>query len=284
MRKKQKWRIALLYLLLCIGILAGCGQASAVPEDTEEPTAESSQIEEMPAQEKAEEAAEEEPLSPKGILVLDAGHQAAGNFEKEPIGPGAAESKYKVAGGTVGKVSGKPEYALTLEITQVLQKELEARGYRVVIVREQNEVDISNAERAQIANAIPADALLHIHANGSENTAANGIMTICQTPENTYNAALYADSYALSSYILDAAVAETGARKEYVWETDSMSGINWATVPASIIEVGYLTNPQEEQLLLTAEYQSKLAKGIADGVDAYFAEKTADAADAQGQQ
>lgn len=204
-------------------------------------------------------------------VVIDPGHQENGNFSFEPIGPGASEEKVKVAAGTAGVVSGLYEYELTLQISLLLKEELAARGYAVILTRESHDVDISNAERAQIANEAQADAFLRIHANGSENSAANGAMTICQTAENPYNGALYEKSYALSVCVLDALTEKTGCKKEYVWQTDSMSGINWAQMPVTIVEVGYMTNPEEDALLATQAYQKEIASGIADGVEAFFA-------------
>jgi N-acetylmuramoyl-L-alanine amidase len=69
---------------------------------------------------------------------------------------------------------------------------------------------------------------------------------------------------------LDETVALTGAKKLYVWETDTMSGINWCQVPVTIVEMGFMSNEEEDRKIATDDYQSKLAQGIANGVDKYF--------------
>ena len=99
-------------------------------------------------------------------------------------------------------------------------------------------------------------------------------MTICQTPNNPYNGYLYSQSYALSECVLDGMVASSGCRRERVWQTDTMSGINWCAVPATIVEMGYMTCPEEDRLLSQEDYQWKIAKGIADGIDRYFSSQS----------
>ena len=136
--------------------------------------------------------------------------------------------------------------------------------------RTKNDVNISNSERAAIANNAYADAFIRIHANGASSKSVNGAMTICQTKNNPFNSNIYSNSKLLSEKVLDSIVDKSGCKKLYVWETDSMSGINWSKVPVTIVEMGYMTNEKEDRALNTSSYQKKMAEGMANGIDAYF--------------
>ena len=204
------------------------------------------------------------------VIVIDAGHQEFTNSDPEPIGPGATKTKKKVSRGTHGCVSDWWEYELNLVVAMKLKEELLSRGYQVVMIRETHEINISNSERAKVANNINADAFIRIHANGSNNPEEKGAFTICQTPENIYNGDRYESFRKLADCILDGFAASTGCVKMDVWETDTMSGINWAQVPTTILEMGYMTNPEEDALMASQEYQDKMVDGIADGLDKFF--------------
>lgn len=208
--------------------------------------------------------------SVKRIVAIDAGHQRKGNYDKEPIGPGATTSKTKVSSGTQGRFTGVPEYELNLVIAKKVKDELINRGYQVVMIRETHDVDLSNKERADIANESGADIFIRIHANGSTNPKVNGASTLYPSKKNPYVADLSEASYKLSKAIVDAMCESTGAANKGAVARDDMSGINWSQIPVTIIEMGYMTNEKEDKLMQTEEYQSKIVKGICDGIDNYF--------------
>jgi len=178
--------------------------------------------------------------------------------------------KAKVASGTSGVATKKPEYKLTLEVALKLQAELEKRGYNVLMIRKTHDVNISNKERADIANEANVDAFIRIHANGSDNSSTTGAMTICQTESNPYNADMWSKSKLLSECVLDSFVESTNCKREKVWQTDTMSGINWAKVPVTIIEMGYMSNPDEDKLMSTEDYQDKMVMGMANGLEKFL--------------
>ena len=204
------------------------------------------------------------------LIVIDAGHQRKGNSDREPDGPGSTTLKAKCSAGATGHFTGIPEYELNLIVAKKVQKILLERGYEVIMVRDTHDVDLSNSERAEIANKAGADVFIRIHANASDNSDANGAETLCQTRNNPYNADLYAQSRKLSDCVLDALCERCGCNKRHVVETDTMSGINWCKVPVTIVEMGFMSNEKEDRLMATEEYRDKLAEGIANGIDRYF--------------
>ncbi|MBR2370809.1 MAG: N-acetylmuramoyl-L-alanine amidase [Clostridia bacterium] len=203
------------------------------------------------------------------VIVIDAGHQLFAMNDTEPNGPGSDEMKVKVTSGTVGVATGIWEYQLNLDVALLLRDLLLDEGYSVVMIRETNNVTISNVERAEIANRYRAAAFVRIHANSSANANTKGALTICQTPNNPYNADIYKECRGLSKNVIDEFCRATGFENDGVWENDTMTGINWCRVPTTIVEMGYMSNASEDKAMATEEFRNNAAKGIFAGVVKY---------------
>lgn len=204
------------------------------------------------------------------LIALDAGHQLKGNSDLEPIAPGSQELKAKVTSGTSGVSTGVSEYIVNLQIAKLLEGELKARGYRVYMVRESHDVDISNSQRALMAEKVKAELFVRIHCNSISDSSVKGALTMCQTSKNQWVSNTYEESRTLSEYILKGLCSASGAQNKGVQETDEMTGINWCSMPVTIVETGFMSNEEEDKLLNNTEYQAKIAKGIADGIDEFW--------------
>ena len=207
----------------------------------------------------------------KKVVCIDAGHQLRANLSQEPVGPGASETQYKVSGGTSGCVTHVPEYKLTLKMAKKLKRELKERGYKVVMVRTKHDVNISNSERAKIANNANSDAFIRIHANSVDSSSVKGALTCAPTANNPFlSTKVRRKSQKFSRLLIDAFCRATGANNRGIMYTDSMSGINWCTVPVTIIEMGFMSNPEEDRLMETESYQTKMVEGMANGIDEFL--------------
>lgn len=204
------------------------------------------------------------------IVAIDAGHQRKGNSEKEPLGPGSSEMKAKVSSGTTGRYTNVAEYMVNLDVSLLLRDELVRRGYQVVMIRETHDVNISNSERAEIANTSGAEIFIRIHCNGVDDSSVNGALTMAPTAANPYVGYMASECDKLSQVIIDKYCEATGFKNLGIQHTDNMSGINWCKIPVTIVEMGFMTNAQDDAKLVDPYMQAKIAQGLANGVDSYF--------------
>jgi N-acetylmuramoyl-L-alanine amidase len=214
-------------------------------------------------------SSEKTELQHEFTVVIDPGHQTHANLEQEPIGPGAGETKDKVTGGTSGVATGKPEYKLTLEASIVLGDLLKSRGLKVIYTRTVNEVNLSNRERAEIANQNNADLFVRIHADGSTDRNVHGLSVLTPAQNSSYTKPIFADSLKASQFIIDETTKNNAVKVNGISYRGDMSGFNWSKVPCTLVEMGYMTNPAEDQNMSDPVYQKNLLTNIADGIMDY---------------
>ncbi|MBR1815293.1 MAG: N-acetylmuramoyl-L-alanine amidase [Lachnospiraceae bacterium] len=204
------------------------------------------------------------------IIVIDPGNQANPNMSQEAIAPGSDVTKQCATSGNVGATLGTKESELNLMYAKALKAELEKRGYQVALTRDTNDVDMSNQSRAAFANSSGATTFIRIQMNYSTNKELSGVMAVTMTSNSPYNSELYADSSTLATRILQGITAKTEAVNHGIYETTDMTAINWSNIPVVVINLGYLSNEQDETNLLDENYFNDMVLGIADGIDYFY--------------
>lgn len=204
-------------------------------------------------------------------ICIDAGHQRYANTGLEAIGPGSSTKKMKVTGGTQGSFTKVPESVVNLATAKKLKQILISRGYKVVMVRESQDVNISNIQRAQIANKSSSDLCIRIHCDGSGVSSVHGYFILTPSHKNKYLSSSIVDqSLKLTKCLLPAIQKTTGANNRGISYRDDLTGTNWSKIPTVLVEMGEMSNKQEDEALVTSAYQEKMAQGMANGIDDYF--------------
>jgi N-acetylmuramoyl-L-alanine amidase len=203
---------------------------------------------------------------PRPVVALDPGHDLRANLATEPIGPGSSTRKIKDGGGTSGVVSGLREADLNLRVALRLRQLLEGAGVRVVMTRTKTAgTSIGNVARAAIANRARAALFLRIHADGSTERSTRGTHALYPALRRGWTDDVYAASKRAARIVQADLRAALGFPDRGLQERSDFTGFNWADVPVTLVEMGFMTNPTEDRLLATSAYQQRAAVGLCRG-------------------
>ena len=279
---RKEISILMAVLLLC----TGCSslRAGALPEAADEvpvievaDTTGSETLSELEPEPEYSEGLEIEdtgrlPLDGR-LICIDPGHcvtPLAGKGYTEQVSPLSKETKPLYSTGTRGK--NITEEQLNLAVGLKLRDYLKELGAEVIMTREVSEITITLQERCRIPNEAGADVCVRLHADSSTNTSVHGVSVLTPTGNLLGTPSIVDESTRLGQLMVDAVAEETGAKNRGIMPRSDMTGFNFSEVPTVLIEMGFMTNPEEDALLETDEYQNKIVAGIADSLLQWYEE------------
>lgn len=176
------------------------------------------------------------------------------------------------------------EKDLNMQVYKKLRKELEGLGYTVLTSRESDVYVDFVTERSKMVNKTNADMFISIHFNATSNSASNvsGIQTYSYEQNPDYPTKInsqwhnhpdrISESNRLAAAIHSSLLAETGAKNAGLLH-GSFAVLRETNKPAVLLELGYMSNFDENQRIRNDAYQNKLVKGIVKGIQQYYAGK-----------
>lgn len=183
------------------------------------------------------------------IITIDPGH---GGSDSGAVGPNGYTEK-------------EGAFAISQKVASILNQS----GAKVVMTRD-SDVDVygPNASarnelqaRVDVGNRVNSDIFVSIHCNAFVNPAANGTQTF-----------YYGSSYQgqrLAQNIQEKMIEANGLRDRGI-STCNFYVVKHSYMPAVLIETAFITNYDEEALLSDDEWQTIMAKAIAEGINEYF--------------
>ena len=183
-------------------------------------------------------------------IVLDAGH---GGSDRGAVGP-----------------SGLTEKEVTLAVALKTEKLLAESGANVVMTR-RTDIDVASPNASNTAELgarvaktpYDAEVFISIHCNAFSNPQSNGMETFYYSGS--------AEGYRLAALLNEELLHYGGLNNRGV-KSANFYVIKHSTCPASLIELGFITNYGEERLLADDDYQNKLAQAIVAAINRFFYE------------
>lgn len=204
-------------------------------------------------------------------IVIDPGH-SNGQHLTNKVPDGRGGSKICNTSGTATN-SGYPEHTATWEVALILQAELQEKGATVHLTKKDDHADkVCVDRRGQIPNEKHADAFLSIHANGSHSSAPHGFFVMVSNPP--LNSAQGEPSRKLARAVSEG-LRGAGLTPSTIFGADpaprsDLATLNFAKVPAVMVELGEMRNPQDAQRLSSPQGQQQYASGLAKGIISFL--------------
>jgi len=178
------------------------------------------------------------------LVVVDPGHGGTD--------PGAISPNIKLK-----------EKDVVLDVSLKLRNLLEANGFKVYMTRDNDEY-IGLYDRATIANELGAHAFVSIHANAHDDRTVEGIQVLYYPDDGSRG------NYKFATYMMDALTKGLDAANKGIIQRPNLVVTRETKMPAVLLELGFLTNSKEENLLNTDSYRTLAAEAILDGLIKYF--------------
>ncbi|WP_436512495.1 N-acetylmuramoyl-L-alanine amidase family protein [Clostridium thermobutyricum] len=285
---KKMRRLSFVFtLILCSFIFAGCGVSnntnktlnnSLVNESNENSSKETEyEKDKLKKLEEEKNSLEEnkniinEEISSKnknGIkIVLDPGHSKNPGTEKEKISPDSDEMKLKDTSGSVGLISKKNEYEIAIDVTLKLKELLERDGYTVVLTKDNVETLLSSIERAEVGNKENANLMIRIHCDSFSNSSAKGASMLIPKQRGYITKEISEKSIEYGKNIIEEYTKKTGLNNRGLQYRSDLTGFNWSKIPVVLLELGFISNPEEDKFLSSEENISTIAEGIKNGIE-----------------
>ena len=192
------------------------------------------------------------------VVVIDAGHGGA-----DP--------------GEVGG-NGTREKSIVLEIALATADRLKD-SCEVILTRRSDDVALTAEQRARDANYRRGDVFVSLHTGASTSTSANGFEAFIPAGTTTTRSGRtitagsdrsnVESSRKLAQQLVASIYAATSATSRGVYSVPCRV-FDGLTMPAALVEVGFVTNPVEEELLASEDYRQTIAEGLAEGIRAFL--------------